>query len=131
MRSINLEEASIFKQIPANKGRQKKAGVPIVIIQTKSGVIRKVARTAQKRSEMKQVVKNLRSLNGLAGQTKSVVVEVKPVKPTKWAITMVQRVMRMIDGSKRVKMCKVTNNKGVKKYFVSKKAAKLWIAGQK
>jgi hypothetical protein len=132
MRSINLEEASIFKQIPANKGRQKKAGVPIVVIHTKSGVIRKVARTAKKRAEMKQVRNVLQQLNGLKGQNGPIqITAVKVETPIKWKYTMVQRVMRTTDGNRRVKMCKLTNNKGVRKYFVTKKAAKFFVDGLK
>ena len=82
MRSVNLEEASIYKQIPANKGRQKRAGVPVVEIHTKSGVIRKVARTKTARNEMKRVYRVLRELNGLKSQT----VLSQPAKPIEWKI---------------------------------------------
>lgn len=133
MRSINLEEASIFKQIPANKGRQRKAGVPIVIIESKSGTIRKVARTKSARESARVMKTTLRSLNGLKGQVKTtpVVEVVKPVKKTKWVITKVQKVMRTgISNNNRVVMFKLTNNKGVRKYFVSRKAAMLFRDNQ-
>lgn len=130
MRSINLEESAIFKQIPANKGRQRKAGVPIVVINTKAGVIRQAARTSQKRDEMKRVKSVLRELNGVFGQVRQTPVVETPVKvkPVKWSVTKVQKVMRLKEsGNKRVTMYKVTNTAGLKKYFVSHKAARLFV----
>ena len=137
MRSINLEESAIFVNVPVNKSRQpinkrpnRKAGVPIVIIESKSGVIRKVARTKSARESAKIMRMSLKSLNGLKGQTiQTPVVEVvKKSKPVKWSVTKVQKVMRLSEaGNKRVTMYKVTNTAGLKKYFVSHKAARLFV----
>jgi GR25 family glycosyltransferase involved in LPS biosynthesis len=73
---------------------------------------------------------SLKSLNGLKGQTiQTPVVEVvKKSKPVKWSVTKVQKVMRLSEaGNKRVTMYKVTNTAGLKKYFVSHKAARLFV----
>ena len=137
MRSINLEESSIFVNVPVNKSRQplvrrpnRKAGVPIVVIESKSGTIRKVARTKSARQSARVMRLSLKSLNGLKGQTiqKPVVKVVKKQKPVKWSVSKVQKVMRTAEsGNKRHTMYKVTNTAGLKKYFVSFKAARLFV----
>lgn len=130
VKSVNMEEASIFarkgKRVTADTYGERKASSPIVIIHSKAGVIVRSGRTVQKRNEGKTVKRVLRQLNGVFGQVKTtpVVEVVKPVKKTKWVITKVQKVMRTQESdNKRVVMFKLTNNKGLRKYFVSRKAA--------
>lgn len=127
VRSIDLEAANIFvrkgKRVTADTYGERKASRVMVIVESKSGTIRKVTPTINQRIDMRVMKTSLRSLNGLKGQTP--VVEVKPirVKPTKWTITKVQKVLRQTNGNKRVTMFKLSNNKGTRKYFVSRKAA--------
>lgn len=133
VKSVNMEEASIFarkgKKVTADTYGERKASAPMVIIHSKAGVIVRSGRTAQKRNEGKTVKRVLRQLNGVFGQVKTtpVVEMVKPVKKTKWVITKVQKVMRTQESDNhRVVMYKLTNNKGVRKYFISRKAAILF-----
>jgi predicted house-cleaning NTP pyrophosphatase (Maf/HAM1 superfamily) len=133
VKSVNMEEASIFarkgKRVTADTYGQRKASVPMVIIHSKAGVIVRNGRTIQKRNEGKTVKRVLRQLNGVFGQVKTtpVVEVVKPVKKTKWVITKVQKVMRTQESDNhRVVMYKLTNNKGLRKYFISRKAAILF-----
>jgi hypothetical protein len=137
IKSVNMEEASIFarkgKRVTADTYGERKASRPVVIVETKAKTHRIVAPTQGKRAEVAVWKKRLRSMNALKGQPS--VLEVMntasvapaPVKKVKWTMSKVQKVMRLKEnGNHRVSMWKLTNNMGVKKYFVSRKAAMLF-----
>jgi hypothetical protein len=137
MKSVDLENAAQFstKGLPDTRKMtgEKRASRPMVVVVSKVKTHRIVAPTSTKRSEVGVFRKSLRSMNGLKGQPTALEiqsvkpVEPKPVKKVKWSMTKVQRVMRLKEeGNHRVSMWKVTNNFGVKKYFVSRKAAMLF-----
>lgn len=134
MKSVNLEEASIFarkgKRVTADTYRVGKAGAPMVILNTPMGTIKVVkGRTKANRESAKIYVRSLRSMSPVKETPAPKVVK---VKPTKWTLTKVQRVMRTQEsGNHRFTMYKVENNKGVRKYFVSRKAGQLFIRVQK
>lgn len=128
VRSIDLEAANVFvrkgKRVTADTYGEPKASRVMVIVDSKAGVIRKVTPTRNQRQDMRVMKTSLRSLNGLKGQTPIVEITPVKVKPTKWTITKVQKVLRVQEsGNKRVTMFKLSNNKGIRKYFVSRKAA--------
>lgn len=136
VKSVNLEEASIFarkgKRVTADTYRVGKAGAPMVILTTPMGTIKVVnGRTKDKRNACKSYKKALRDMTP---KVEAPVVVAPKVKPTKWTLTKVQKVMRLGatgTGNKRVSMYKVENNKGVRKYFVSRKAGQLFIRNAK
>ena len=137
MKSVNLEVAAQYstKGLPDTRKAygEKKASRAVVVVESKVKTHRIVAPTRTKRMDVGVFRKSLRSMYGLKGQptitevmtTKPV--EPKPMKKVKWSMTKVQKVMRLKEsGNSRVSMWKVTNNFGVKKYFVSRKAAMLF-----
>jgi hypothetical protein len=137
MKSVNLEVAAQYstKGLPDTRKAygEKRAGKAVVIVESKSKTHRIVGQTKPKRMDIGVFRKSLRSMYGLKGQpTITEVMSVKPIEPkpmkkVKWSMTKVQRVMRLKEeGNHRVGMWKVTNNFGVKKYFVSRKAAMLF-----
>ena len=137
MRSVNLESAAQYstKGLPDTRKAygEKKASRIMVVVETKNKTHRIVAPTRTKRNEVGMFRKSLRSMYGLKGQPTVLEVmnqkpvEPKPTKKVKWSMNKVQKVMRLKEsGNSRVSMWKVTNNFGVKKYFVSRKAAMLF-----
>lgn len=137
MRSINLESAAQYstKGLPDTRkmSGEKRASRVMVVVESKSKTHRIVAPTRTKRNEVGVFRRSLRSMYGLKGQpTITEVMSVKPVEPKpvkkiKWTMSKVQKVMRLKEtGNSRVSMWKVTNNFGLKKYFVSRKAAMLF-----
>ena len=137
MKSVNLEVAAQYttKGLPDTRKAygEKRASRIMVVVESKAKTHRIVAPTKTKRNEVGMFRKSLRSMYGLKGQPTVLEVmnqkpvEPKPMKKVKWSMTKVQRVMRLKEsGNSRVGMWKVTNNFGVKKYFVSRKAAMLF-----
>ncbi len=137
MKSVNLEVAAQYttKGLPDTRKAygEKRAGRVMVVVESKSKTHRIVAPTKTKRMDVGVFRKSLRSMYGLKGQPTVLEVmnqkpvEPKPMKKVKWTMGKVQKVMRLKEtGNSRVSMWKVTNNFGVKKYFVSRKAAMLF-----
>jgi hypothetical protein len=137
MKSVNLEAAAQYstKGLPDTRkmSGEKRASRVMVVVESKSKTHRIVAPTKSHRQSVGVFRRSLRSMYGLKGQpTITEVMSVKPIEPkptkkVKWVMSKVQRVMRLKEeGNHRVSMWKVTNNFGVKKYFVSRKAAMIF-----
>ena len=137
MRSVNLESAAQYstKGLPDTRKAygEKKASRVMVVVESKSKTHRIVTPTKNHRQSVGVFRRSLRSMYGLKGQPTITEVmsqkpiEPKPMKKVKWSMTKVQKVMRLKEsGNSRVSMWKVTNNFGVKKYFISRKAAMLF-----
>lgn len=137
VKSVNMEEASIFvrkgKKVTADTYGEKKASRVMVVVESKNKTHRIVTPTKSHRQSVGVFRRSLRSMYGLKGQPTITEVmsqkpiEPKPMKKVKWSMTKVQKVMRLKEsGNSRVSMWKVTNNFGVKKYFISRKAAMLF-----
>jgi GR25 family glycosyltransferase involved in LPS biosynthesis len=117
--------------------RLRKHGAPVAIVFSKSGELRYTARTADQRNAARVVKQSLRDMNGLnealTQRVKPVIVEQKPVKVAKlkFTITKVAKPFRTGEsGNKRVTMWKV-ESKGIRKYFVSRKAAQHFVKAAK
>ena len=139
MKSVDLESAAQYstKGLPDTRkmSGEKRASRPMVIVESKSRTHRVVTPTKSHRESVGVFRKSLRSMYGLKGQPTITEVmnayrsdvKMKPTKKVKWSLTKVQKVMRLKEeGNHRVSMWKLTNNFGVKKYFVSRKAAMLF-----
>ena len=114
--TTNWDRFGFYKDIPANKERIRKAGVPVVI---GKGGVRIIARTKSDRAIAKKAVAWL---------------NVKPVevkKPVTYKVKLVKARIKTTDGKVLNRICKVVGTDGTKKVFVTKKAALVWVKNQK
>ena len=124
--AVNYDSLGMFnkiatKRIPIRK--ERKAGVAVVIAENGKSTVRMAARTKADLASARKAAAWLRGVKS----TPAVVEATVAVKPTKFTYTFVTKTLRSAVGSKRMKMCKVTSNKGMKKYFTTKKAATAWV----
>lgn len=113
--------------------RTRKNGAAVFVVPSKSGDIRLKARTTEQRARAKRMQSTLRELNGL--KVAAVVISPAPVaKPAaklKFSITKVRKPFRLQEsGNKLVTMWKA-EAKGVRKYFVTRKAAAAFVKSAK
>lgn len=140
-RTTNWDAFGVYNQratMRVTATRARKHGAPVAIVVTKAGTeLRYKARTAAQRETVEIVKSSLRDMNGLAARitekVKPVAAQPKAVKVAKlkFTVTKVAKPFRTGEsGNKRVTMWKV-EAKGIRKYFVSYKAARHFVKLEK
>lgn len=140
-RTTNWDAFGVYNQratMRVTATRARKHGAPVAIVVTKAGTeLRYKARTAAQRETVEIVKSSLRDMNGLAARitekVKHVATQPKVVKAAKlkFTVTKVAKPFRTGEsGNKRVTMWKV-EAKGIRKYFVSYKAARHFVKLEK
>lgn len=140
-RTTNWDAFGVYNQratMRVTATRARKHGAPVAIVVTKAGTeLRYKARTAAQRETVEIVKNSLRDMNGLAARitekVKPVAAQPKAVKVAKlkFTVTKVAKPFRTGEsGNKRVTMWKV-EAKGIRKYFVSYKAARHFVKLEK
>lgn len=138
-RTTNWDAFGVYNQratMRVTATRARKHGAPVAIVVTKAGTeLRYKARTAAQRETVEIVKSSLRDMNGLQQRITEKVapVQVKAVKVAKlkFTVTKVAKPFRTGEsGNKRVTMWKV-EAKGIRKYFVSYKAARHFVKLEK
>jgi len=115
--TTNWDRFGLYNQIPANKERVRSAGAVYVVLPSGKRVL---TRTAEDRRILR------RSLNSLRAPKPEVVVE-----QVRWSVRLVKAKIKTTGGKNLSRVCKVRGSNGVKKVFITKKAALAWIASQK
>lgn len=115
--TTNWSNFGIHKQIPANVGRQKKAGKVFVILPNGKRIL---ARTNEDRQILRRAVNSLRTP----------VVKVVEPKVT-YKVRLVKARIKTLGGKTLNRVCKVKGSDGTQKIFVTKKAALAWVKNQK
>lgn len=117
---VNYDSFGMFKRTATNRipvPKERKAGVAVVLATDPNGkVVRMPVRTKADREASRVVRKWLNP-----------VTSAKVEAPARFTYTFVTKTLNTAEGKKRVKLCKLTSNKGVKKFFTTKKAATAWV----
>ena len=121
--SFGMFNKTATQRVPLRK--ERKAGVAIVVAENGTSTVRMAARTKAELASARKAAAWLRTSSKT--EVAEVVETPKKEKKTVYTFTFVQKALRGFSGAKRMKMCKLTSNKGVKKYFTTKKAAQAWI----
>jgi hypothetical protein len=111
--TTNWDRMGFYKNLPANTETVRKAGAVYVVL---PGGKRVLARTSEERRILRRSVNSLRAPKP--------VVEVKKVT---YRVRLVKARIKTLSGKVLNRICKVTGSDGVKKVFVTKKAALAWV----
>ena len=117
---VNYSTFGLFKRTATSRipvPKEPKAGVAVVVATDPNGkMVRMPVRSKADREASKVVRKWLKPT------TTS-----KVEKPETFSFTFVTKTLHTAAGNRRTKLCKVTSNRGMKKFFVTKKAAEAWV----
>ena len=111
--TTNWDRMGFYKNLPANTETVRKAGGVYVVL---PGGKRVLTRTESERASIRKALNDMRV-------KKPVVVEPKVT----YRVRLVKAKLKVSGGKVLNRICKVTGSNGVKKVFVTKKAALAWI----
>ena len=135
-RTTNWNAFGVYRQNTPSRvtsARTRKHGAAIAIVPSKSGEIRITARTADQRNAARTMQSTLRQLNGLVLPAAKPVVEQPVVKPImrKFTVSKVRKPFRLQESGNKLQTMWKVESKGVRKYFVTFKAARAFVKAAK